>query len=147
MPIAPGTFGAIAAMVLSFGIYFYIGNDQGGFQIINFVLIVVSYFAGVISCKALQAEWGSDPSRVVIDEACGYWITLMFCPITTVNLFTALILFRFFDIVKPFGIKKIDRMHNSAHAVMLDDVLAGIYSCAILNLIAYVSAAPNGNYG
>lgn len=147
MPLAPGTFGAIAAMLISYALLPSSYNYQGSFQLINFILIIVSYFAGVMACKALQEEWGSDPSRVVIDEACGYWITLMFCPMNGINLITALILFRFFDIVKPFGIRKIDKMHNSAHAVMLDDVLAGVYSCIVLNLITYFSTAPKGCYG
>jgi phosphatidylglycerophosphatase A len=147
MPFAPGTFGAIAAMIVSYTISSVCNLDHSSFQFTNFVLIIFSYFAGVFACKKLQEEWGSDPSRVVIDEANGYWITLMFCPINEINLIIALILFRFFDIVKPLGIRKIDKMHNSAHAVMLDDVLAGIYSCILLNLINYFFDVQSICYG
>ncbi len=119
-------------------VLFKLDLDFKAFNVINFLLIIISYLAGVWACNALQEEWGSDPSKVVIDEACGYWVTLIFVPFTFINIVIAFVLFRFFDILKPLGIKKIDAMHNSSHAVMLDDVAAGIYGCAVLHLINYL---------
>jgi phosphatidylglycerophosphatase A len=137
LPKAPGTFGALGAFLISF-VLVQFHFDFNSFQIINLFLIVISYFVGVVACNNLREEWGSDPSKVVIDEACGYWVTIMFVPISFANLFVGFVLFRFFDILKPLGIRKIDRMHNSSHAVMLDDVAAGLYGCIILNLINYL---------
>ncbi len=136
LPMAPGTFGAIFAMIISLTLL-YFNLSFYSYQAINFFLIIISYLLGVKACTELQEEWGSDPSRVVIDEACGYWVTLLFVPLSWKNLLIALILFRIFDIAKPLGIKKIDQMHNSSHAVMLDDVVAGIYGCICLHSLNY----------
>ena len=85
-----------------------------------------------------MSEWGKDPSRVVIDEAHGYWLTLLFIPPSITNLLIALILFRVFDISKPFGIKYFDRQ-PTALSVMLDDSLAGIYAgLTSLAIIHYI---------
>jgi phosphatidylglycerophosphatase A len=140
-PVAPGTVGAIFAMFIAYILRLYT-QDQMIITYIIITLIIMSYFAGVLACNKLSSEWGSDPSRVVIDEACGYWITLLFLPLTTSNLLLALVLFRFFDIAKPLGIRKIDNMHHSSHAVMLDDVVAGIYGCAILHALNYFIINP-----
>jgi phosphatidylglycerophosphatase A len=137
LPKAPGTFGALAAMLLSFALT-WLPVGYGLFNFINFSLIILSYTAGVMACNALREEWGSDPSRVVIDEACGYWVALIFVPLNTLNFILAFILFRFFDILKPLGIKKIDALHNNGHAVMLDDVAAGLYSCIVIHTINYL---------
>lgn len=86
--------------------------------------------------KALEEEWGEDPSKVVIDETVGLWISMLFIPINTYTLILAFILFRFFDILKPLGIRKLDQLKNS-WGVMLDDILAGVYANMVLQLIVY----------
>jgi phosphatidylglycerophosphatase A len=95
---------------------------------------VLSFFAGTFACKKLSGEWGHDPSKVVIDETLGFWISILFLPLNVQTLIGGFILFRFFDIVKPLGIRKIDNL-NSPYAVMLDDVLAGIYANLVLQAV------------
>ena len=135
IPFAPGTFGAlggvlISAILYSFGLSFYT------FQFVHIGLIMLAYIAGVAACNIVSKEWGDDPSKVVIDETLGFWISILFLPIEWYTFILAFILFRFFDILKPLGIKNIDRYHGS-HAVMLDDVLAGIYTNLVLQLVFY----------
>lgn len=135
-PFAPGTFGALGGVLISsFMISF--GIDYSTFQYIHILLIVIAYFLGVRACIGLQSEWGDDPSRVVIDETLGFWIAILFLPLSWKVILGGFILFRFFDIQKPLGIRKLDQWKNP-HAVMLDDVVAGIYANIVLQFIFYI---------
>lgn len=130
-PIAPGTFGALGAVL-----FLYILDRLQLYSVLTlFVLVVIFYTAGVWAVNMLRADWGEDPAGVVVDEAVGLWISVLFLPITHLNILMAFILFRIFDIVKPLGIRKMERF-RSGHGVMLDDVLAGIYANAVLQLIS-----------
>lgn len=121
-----GTFGALGALIVALGIYYVVDNNYL-FQIILSSLIVLSYFSGVYAAGYLEKEWGHDASRIVIDEAMGMWVSVLLIPFSWVSWSGAFIFFRFFDILKPLGIRKLDKLH-SPHGVMLDDLLAGIYS-------------------
>ncbi len=132
-PVAPGTFGALGGLFISFFLL-KSGLDFTTFHVLHIFLIVLSFFAGTFACKKLSGEWGHDPSKVVIDETLGFWISILFLPLNVQTLIGGFILFRFFDIVKPLGIRKIDNL-NSPFAVMLDDVLAGIYANLVLQAV------------
>jgi phosphatidylglycerophosphatase A len=131
-PVAPGTFGALGGFLISL-VCWYAGMPSERFLYIHIFLILVSYMAGVYAVNKLKEEWGHDPSRVVIDETLGFWVSIIFLPINWNVLLSGFILFRFFDILKPLGIRKIDQM-NSPHSVMLDDVAAGIFANAVLQV-------------
>src|SRR2546430_14325081 len=74
----------------------------GGYQPIPALIItLIITLLGIWSSNAVSRIWGKDPSRVVIDEVAGMCISLLFIPVTIKYLVVALILFRFFDIVKP----------------------------------------------
>lgn len=96
-----------------------------------FVLII-----GIWSGNKVDAIWGKDSSKVVIDEFAGMMITLLFSPLTTKSIIIGLILFRFFDIVKPLFIKKLEQLPKG-WGVMADDVLAGLYSFLIMQLFSF----------
>jgi phosphatidylglycerophosphatase A len=132
-PIAPGTIGALGGLLISI-LLMKSDMQNSAFQLVHIFLILISYFAGVYACKKLVSEWGHDPSRVVIDETMGFWISILFMPLEIYVLVSGFVLFRFFDILKPLGIKKIDQL-KSNHSVMLDDVLAGIYANITLQII------------
>jgi phosphatidylglycerophosphatase A len=89
---------------------------------------------GIYTGNEVEADWGKDSSRVVIDEVAGQMITLLFIPLTNLNLFIGLILFRFFDILKPLGIRKMEKL-PAGTGVMMDDVLAGVYANIVLQII------------
>lgn len=136
IPFAPGTFGAFGGLLISFGLSQYV-KDLVFFNAIHLVLILLSYFAGVYACRKLAVTWGSDPSRVVIDETFGFWISILFLPAQIAVLLGAFVFFRFFDIFKPLGIRKIDAFHTP-QSVMLDDALAGVYANLLMQAIVYV---------
>ncbi|MFD0751956.1 phosphatidylglycerophosphatase A [Mucilaginibacter calamicampi] len=96
---------------------------------------------GVYVGNKVERFWGKDSYRVVIDEVAGMWISVLFLPQTLPVLITGLILFRFFDIVKPLYIRKMEDF-KGGWGVMLDDVLAGIYANIILQAIVYLHLLP-----
>lgn len=132
-PIAPGTAGALLATVLWLLASFFVPSFTVLFWI---TLLAITFFTllGAKAAKALEPEWGEDPSKIVVDEMVGVWI-----PLLAVNSdkniflysFLAFALFRFFDILKPLGIRKMEAV-KEGWGVMLDDVLAGIYSLIVL---------------
>ncbi|MCD7898649.1 MAG: phosphatidylglycerophosphatase A [Bacteroides sp.] len=135
IPFAPGTMGALLAtiiwgilsLLLSFNLLWWI----------TIALIVVFTFAGIWATNALEKIWGEDPSRVVVDEMVGVWIALL--GVAEGNLYQiviAFVLFRLFDIFKPFGIRKMESLKGGL-GVMMDDILAGIYSLILLVCIRW----------
>lgn len=93
-------------------------------------------FLGVWSAGAVEQIWGADPSRVVIDEVAGMCISLLFLPVKVKYLLCALILFRFFDIVKPLFIRKMEQLPGG-WGIMMDDVLAGVYTNMLLSAVVW----------
>jgi len=88
---------------------------------------------GIISSDAVEPFWGKDDKKVVIDEVAGMCISLLFLPATSAYIVTGLILFRFFDIVKPLYIRKAEKLPGG-WGVMFDDVLAGICANILLQI-------------
>lgn len=137
-PIAPGTAGAIVGCLMLWGGVQYFGiNNNTNFQLVFLGIIILTTLIGVWVSKALEPEWGEDPSRIVIDEIVGVWINLLFVPLTMQNILMGFVLFRFFDILKPLGIRKMEDFKNG-WGVMLDDVAAGIYGNIVLQIILYL---------
>ena len=133
-PFAPGTFGALGA-ILFYYILIYFNISLPLYCLIG--LIVILTLLGVWSTSKLSPIWGDDPSKVVIDEFIGILVTMILIPISHTSLWLGFVLFRFFDIVKPLGVRTVDQKVKGAWGVMLDDILAGVYSCLVLHLILY----------
>jgi len=102
-------------------------------QLFSTLLICV---IGTHSSNEVDAIWGKDSSRVVIDEVAGMAVALLYVPHNIKFLLAALFLFRLFDILKPFGIRKLESFPKG-WGVMADDVAAGLYSLLILQGIKY----------
>ena len=140
-PIAPGTAGALVGGILfyllSIGLINY-GLDFYEVQIILILITIAVMLMGVRSIGKLENTWEHDAQQIVIDEVVGVWIAMLFIPINWFYFLIAFILFRFFDIVKPLFIKKIDKL-KSSWSIMLDDVVAGVYANLVLQLIIYIT--------
>lgn len=87
--------------------------------------------AGTVSAQVVEPAWGKDHQRVVIDEVAGLWLAMLGVPLTAASLLAGLVLFRFFDIRKPLGIRALERLPGGV-GVMADDVLAGLYANLLL---------------
>lgn len=102
------------------------------------ILVALTIFTiGVFAANKVEEYWGKDNYRVVIDEVAGMYITMMFIPLNITTLIVGLILFRLFDIIKPFYIRKLEKLPGGV-GVMMDDVLAGIYANLVLQLAIFV---------
>ncbi|GAB4052401.1 phosphatidylglycerophosphatase A family protein [Spirosoma litoris] len=98
------------------------------------ILITIGITAiGIWSANVVEEQWGKDNYRVVIDEIAGMCLSLLFIPITEKSLLAGLLLFRLFDIAKPFGIRKLEKLPGG-WGVMLDDLLAGLYANLLLQI-------------
>jgi phosphatidylglycerophosphatase A len=82
----------------------------------------------------MEPSWGKDSYRVVIDEVAGMCLTLVHVPVTIGWTITGLVLFRFFDIAKPFFIRRLEKLPGG-WGVMMDDMLAGLYAFIILQFL------------
>ncbi len=91
---------------------------------------------GIKSANEVEVLWGKDHGRVVIDEVAGMCITLLFVPVTIKFVLIGLVLFRFFDILKPLGIRQLEKLPGG-WGVMADDVLAGIYANIVLQILIF----------
>ena len=137
-PIAPGTFGTIGAVL-----FYYLLTFAFPLAIPAALLVALAIFftlLGTWSTAKVIPLWGEDPSKVVMDEFVGYLITMVLVPISLKYMIIGFVLFRFFDILKPLGVRYIDLNIKGAWGVMLDDVLAGIYACLTLHL--YITKEP-----
>lgn len=88
---------------------------------------------GTWAAQRVEPAWGKDSYRVVIDEVAGVWVGLLGVPLSGPRLLVGLLLFRFFDIVKPLFIRRMEQLPGG-YGVMLDDVLAGVYTALLLHL-------------
>ena len=147
-PWGPGTAGSVLATLI-WVLMAYCGGIYGStLQSITLLLVILSTLIGTWATAQLQPYWGDDPSRVVIDEMAGVWIPLsLLTPFTDSGMpkdawwwtIIALVLFRFFDMVKPLGIKKLDRKEG-AFFVMADDLLGGLYAAIIMVILKIIIA-------
>ena len=128
----PGTAGSVLATLLWVVLGLLLPAEGSWLSIVTWMLAIGFTPIGTWATARLRPYWGDDPSRVVIDEMVGVWIPLaVLHPGEYAWAVTALVLFRFFDIVKPLGIKALDR-RKGAFWVMGDDILGGIYALIVL---------------
>lgn len=127
--------GTVAAVACS--ICWYLAYRNGYQPLPSLIITLLITLLGIWSSNVVSKIWGKDPARVVIDEVAGMCISLLFIPVTVKYVISALILFRFFDIVKPLYIKKIERFPGG-WGIMLDDVLAGIYANILLQVLLWL---------
>ena len=138
-PLAPGTMGALGGCVIAF----FLRQYSVYHVLILMLLILLFFFLGVHSSNKLEKDWGKDPSKVVIDEVVGMWISMWLIPSGWIYTFAAFVLFRFFDIYKPFFIREMEKLRGG-WGIMMDDVLAGIYANVTIQLFILLKIGSNG---
>ena len=129
-PFAPGTMGTIAAIPP------YLLLSQ--LELLSFIIVLVAGFiVGVYLCGFTSRVLGvHDHGGIVWDEFIGFWITMVAVP--EVNwqwILVGFLLFRFFDIVKPWPVKLADKRISGGFGIMIDDVLAGLYALGCMHLL------------
>lgn len=136
---APGTWGSLAALLFALPLF----NSSFAREIL-LLLILFATISGVFAANTWQHHTGShDDGRIVIDEFAGMWIAML--PLTVAELYTptnlvlSFVLFRFFDIIKPWPIGWLDKHISGGHGVMIDDVIAGIFAAISLVIIIIIA--------
>ena len=127
-PIAPATAGSAAALLL----YWALPIEGEGDSVWFFVMVGAVLIAGTWAAESVSQPHDPDPKRVVADEWAGALATMAFLPVTWGWLLAGFFLFRALDILKPLGIRRLERLHGGV-GIMLDDVAAGILGSAVLN--------------
>ena len=140
LPLMPGTYGSLVAV----GIFLGLTQVAKGNALIAvvLVLIVAVTFAGIWAGSRTEALSGrKDPGKVVVDEVAGQLISLfpltLFARWSSVAVIISFILFRFFDIVKPYPARKFEALKGGL-GIMCDDLVAGVYGAVITSIILAV---------
>lgn len=130
-PKAPGTFGTLAAVPL----FLLVAPLSSPLYLLLLLLMSV---AGIYICgKAAEDAGVPDHGAIVWDEFVGFLITMFLIPITWQSLLVGFLLFRLFDIFKPWPISYLDKNCHGGLGIMLDDIVAGIAAWACMMLIFY----------
>ena len=132
IPVASGTFGSLIGLPLCFLL-----SRLDFLQSASVILVFILFAIGIASAaeKILKQK---DPGQIVIDEIAGLMVALAGLPFNVKTILAGFIVFRVFDILKPFPIRILDTSVKGGSGVVLDDVLAGIYSNLVVRLGIYI---------
>jgi len=135
MKPGPGTWGSAAALALWAGYAWLVHPGPVGLATALGVGIALTLIVGIPAATIVARETGvEDPQFVVIDEVSGQWVALLFSPADWRHGLTAFILFRLFDMTKPFPIRRLERLPEG-WGIVIDDVAAGLYALAIASML------------
>ena len=130
-PKAPGTWGTLAAVL----IYWPLSQLSPEHYLL---MLLVTSVMGIYICGQTARDLGvHDHGSIVWDEFVGFWITMFAAPVGWVWVVVGFVLFRFFDIIKPWPISWIDKKITGGFGIMLDDVIAGVMAALVLQGIAW----------
>ena len=136
VPVAPGTFGSAAGLVV------FAAVRWSGSPALELAVIILLFAVGVWSANAAERHFGGiDPAPVILDEVVGMLITLAFLPVNITGAVVGFLLFRLFDVVKPWPANRLEAVHGGL-GVMADDAMAGVYGNVAMRLL--VVALPAG---
>ncbi|KGJ90281.1 phosphatidylglycerophosphatase A family protein [Thalassotalea sp. ND16A] len=128
-PKAPGTMGTLAAIPL-----FLLCAQLPFYAFIALTLLIS--IVGIWICDKASKDAGvHDHGAIVWDEIAGFFITMIAIPVSWQSIIVGFILFRIFDILKPWPISIADKQVAGGFGIMLDDIIAGILACALMHLI------------
>lgn len=129
--------GTIAAIVTCAILYLLWQQAWFANPVYLLVITILITAIGIYTGDRVEPAWGKDSSRVVIDEVAGMLVAMLFIPSNVYFLFGGLVLFRFFDILKPFYIRKMEA-YPGGKGVMMDDILAGVYANLLLQVVVFL---------
>ena len=130
VPLAPATAASLVALAI------YWVTPLAGDSLGLFLLIVIGFPVGVWATGSLTSPGDQDPHRAVWDEFVGMWVSCLLLPKELPWLAAAFVFFRAFDILKPWPIRRLERLPGGL-GIMSDDLLAGIYVAVLLNVLHF----------
>ncbi len=134
-PVAPGTFGTLAAIPL----VWFLPQSIAAFTLFVLVLFVAGVWFCEYCTNALKVH---DHGAIVFDEWVGFFVAMIAVPRTLSTVVIAFILFRLLDILKPWPIRNIDARVHGGFGIMIDDVVAGLMACTILHALLNLGWVP-----
>lgn len=135
IPFAPGTFGSLAA----YGLYMILPALYTGVWVQLFPMLIIGMaLLSVRICFKAEQVLGEDAGSIVLDEVWGYFVATLFLPHSWLIGLYAFILFRAFDITKPYPIYRSQRLPRG-WGVMIDDILAGVYANILLQILIRIN--------
>lgn len=132
LPVFPGTWGALIVAILAGLVHYVLPRWETAFLWLGLLLTTVTgvYSAGMVA----RNEGEEDPSKVVIDEFAGQFLTYLWVPVSALSLVLGFFLFRIFDIIKPAPARQAEHLPGG-WGIMADDLIAGAYSGLVLWMI------------
>lgn len=128
-PFAPGTMGTLVAVPFTFVL-----KSLGPTPF--WIMLTLLFLFGIGLCSHVSRKLGvHDHGGIVWDEMVGYWLAVAFVPLQWQWLLAAFLLFRFFDILKPWPIRQIDKKISGGFGIMIDDVVAGLFTLLLLAVL------------
>jgi phosphatidylglycerophosphatase A len=136
LPIAPGTWGSLAALPLAWAIRSNLGAT--GLAGAGGIAFLVGWWSAATVARASTVK---DPGAVVIDEVAAQWLVLLAAPAAPLPYALAFLLFRIFDIWKPWPARWADRQLQGGLGIMLDDLFAAVYAAFVLSVLLAIGGA------
>lgn len=130
-PFASGT----VASAVAGAIYFVIPGFENKYFLIP--LIIIFFIIGIPIGTKFEKVYGKDPSQCTIDEFVGMWMSVLFIPKTILYLTVSFFIWRFFDIIKPYPAKNLEKI-NGGLGIMIDDFVAALYSLVTIHLTIFL---------
>jgi phosphatidylglycerophosphatase A len=135
LPLAPGTWASGATVLLVALIHWVAPTREA--LVLGGILVLLTPLAVVFSTRYSQAENHPDPAQVVIDEIIGQMFCFLWVPISIFSLAVGFLMFRFFDILKPFPVRTCERLPGGM-GIVCDDVAAGLYAGVLLSILLWL---------
>ncbi len=136
-PVAPGTLGTLIAIP----VFYFLSNISS--PVYEITLIGFFFLSVWISENAEIFFDKKDDQKIVIDEIMGFLVTMLWIPKTAILILVGFFLFRFFDILKPFPIRRLEKKLKGGYGVVLDDVMAGVYANIVLQIFYKITSSFN----
>ncbi len=135
MPVAPGTFGSAAGLLV------FAAVRSSGSQVVEVLAIVLLFLIGIWSGTEAEHHFGGiDPAPVVMDEVVGMLITLAFLPVNWIGALVGFLVFRVLDVFKPWPAARFERLPGGL-GVMADDGMAAVYGNLVMRGLLLVAPA------
>lgn len=135
LPIAPGTWGSLEALLAALLIHLTWPDQE---RLILAVLVLVLLIPGGMTAERLARQVNKkDPSEVVVDEILGQWVALLWVPLSIWTLAGGFLLFRLLDIIKPFPARQSEALAGGT-GIIIDDLIAGFYSGLLLWAVSWL---------
>ncbi len=136
LPLAPGTWASLATLLPVVAVHWLFPLHET--IVLGSLVALLTFPAMVFSTRFSRSEGDPDPSKIVIDEILGQMLCLLFVPVSAVSVGAGFLLFRFFDIFKPFPVRNSEKLPGGI-GIVCDDLIAGLYAGLCLKLLVFLT--------